>query len=77
MQVRGNRCTLGSSTRKGAGSLDTGVSTAGNSAEAASRPVEPRLPTGEHIFFNLPSIFTDRREKSRDSKILHRVRHEF
>lgn len=64
VQVRGNRCTSGSSTRKGAGSLDTAVSTAGNSAEAASRPVEPRLPSGErHIFFNLSSIFAERRKE--------------
>ena len=79
MQVRGNRCTSGTSTRKGAGSLDTAVSTAGNSAEAASRPVEPRLPSGErHIFFNLSSIFTERKKKEgrRDLKILHHVRHE-
>ena len=69
VQVRGNRCTSGSSTRKGAGSLDTAVSTAGNSAEAASRPVEPRLPSGErHIFFDLSSIFTERSNKKKKKK---------
>lgn len=68
---------MGSNTREGAGLLDTGVSTAGNSAEAASRSVEPRLPSGEHIISNLASTLTeDKRNGGGISKASRCVRHE-
>lgn len=51
--------------------------------ESTSRPVEPRLPSGEHIFFIISFRDFDGKLKKprgerRDLKAsLHRVRHEF